>query len=143
MQPSANTPSQIGFFTRQKNRISQLTYGWMLELSLIATILFCISFWYQLPDFNINPVLGKGISVVGVLVLFGIIAYRLKWPIVIGIAGMMVYIGINFIQGGTLKDITSNPANNTHSTFVNTQENPVNNNSNITTYHYEVKEQGK
>jgi len=140
MQPAGNTQPHIGFFTRQKNRISQLTDGWMLEISLIATILFCISFWYDLPDLNINPVIGKGISAVGVLVLFSIIAFKLKWPLIVGVAGMVVYIGINFIQGGTLKDIASHQKDTNNSKFVNTQENPV---QNVTTYHYEVKEQGK
>jgi hypothetical protein len=125
MQSSTNAQPQIGFFTRQKNKISQLTNGWMLELSLIATILFCISFWYDLPDLNINPVLGKGISAVGVLVLFSIIAFKLKWPVIIGVAGMVVYIGINFIQGGTLKDIASHKQEQNHSSFVN------NNNVNV------------
>ncbi len=140
MQPSTNTQHQIGYFTRQKNKISQLTEGWMFELSLIASILFCVSFWYQLPDLNINPILGKGISSVGILILFSIIAFKLKWPVIIGVAGMVVYIGINFIQGGTLKDVASNKQDQHNSKFVNTNENPV---KNVTTYHYEVKEQGK
>src|SRR5690348_2045325 len=107
MESSTTTQPKPGFFTRQKNRISELTNGWMFELSLIATILFCLCFWNDLPDFNLNPILGKGISSLGILVLFGIIAYRLKWPIIIGVAGMIVYLGINFLQGATIKDVAS------------------------------------
>lgn len=143
MQPSTNTQPQIGFFTRQKNKISDLTNGWMFELSLIATILFCLSFWSDLPDFNLNPILGKGIAALGILILFGIIAYKLKWPIIIGVAGMIVYIGINFLQGATIKDVASTKHDQNNSTYVNVQENPVNNIVNVTTYHYEVKEQSK
>ncbi len=83
----------------------------IFELSIAATILFCLNFWGKMPDLDLHPILGKSISALGILIIFSMIAFRFKWPIVIGLAGMAVYLGISFFQGEPEKK-AANPSSN-------------------------------
>jgi hypothetical protein len=104
------------FWKRQMNKINNSTHEFMLEICIIATILFCLNFWTNLPDLGVDPIWGRAIAAIGMLILFCMIAFRFKWPILVGLAGLVVYLGISHLQSsetnmaktGTESGINSN-----------------------------------
>lgn len=95
---SSTTNSKPTFWKRQMNKINSSTHEFMLEICIIATILFCLNFWSNLPDLGIDPIWGRGIAAIGMLIIFCMIAFRFKWPILVGLAALVVYLGISHLQ---------------------------------------------
>ena len=86
------------FLRRQMNKLNSSTHEFMLEICIIATILFCLNFWSNLPDLGIDPIWGRAVAALGMLILFCMIAFRFKWPILVGLVGLVVYLGISHIK---------------------------------------------
>jgi hypothetical protein len=113
MESAAN--NKPSFLKRQMNKLNNSTHEFMLEICIIATILFCLNFWTNLPDLGIDPVWGRAVAAIGMLILFCMIAFRFKWPILVGLAALVVYLGISYIKSPentvvkTETEVNSNP----------------------------------
>jgi hypothetical protein len=115
-----------------KHRMHRITnsHEFMLELSIIATILVCLNFWSHLPDLGIDPIWGRGIAALGVLIIICMIAFRFKWPILIGLAGMVIYLGISHLQNNSPALVTDGNKANVNSPQQQ-ESNPYNVSSNF------------
>ena len=96
MESSAYT--KTGLVKKPMNRLTN-SHEFMLELSIITTILVCLNFWGNLPDLGIDPIWGRGLAALGILIIFCMIAFRFRWPLVIGMIAMVFYLGFNHLQG--------------------------------------------
>lgn len=101
---------KTGLVKKHLNRFTS-SHEFMLELSIITTILVCLNFWGNLPDLGIDPTWGRGIAALGILMIFCMIAFRFKWPLIIGMIGMVVYLGISHIQTDTTNVVKTNSTN--------------------------------
>lgn len=109
------------FIKRKINQLNHSTHEFVLELCIIATLLFCLNFWTNLPDLGIDPVWGRAVAAIGVLVLFFMITFRFKWPILVGLAGLVVYLGISHLQTGEQEMVNGAPKTET----IHNQHNPA------------------
>lgn len=90
------------------------SHEFLLELSILTTILVCLNFWSSLPDLGINPLIGKIIATLGILMIIGMVAFRFKWPLIVAMAGLMVYMGMSHLQ--IIEPTTTDPTATTHTT---------------------------
>ncbi len=112
MDSSVNHHKQ-GILKKHLNRFTH-SHEFLLELSIITTLLVCLNFWSSLPDWGIDPIAGKIIAALGILIFVGMIAFRFKWPLLVAMIGMMVYLGINHLQNNDseIKAATNTIQNN-------------------------------
>jgi hypothetical protein len=109
MESSAQN-TKTGTVKKHLNRITN-SHEFMLELSIITTILVCLNFWGNLPDLGIDPIWGRGVAAVGILIIFCMIAFRFRWPLIIGLVAMVAYLGISHIQTNTTNVVKTNSTN--------------------------------
>jgi len=86
-------------------------HEFLLELSIITTLLVCLNFWSSLPDWGINPILGKIVAALGILIIIGMVAFRFKWPLLIAMVGLMAYMGVSHLQINETTITTENSSN--------------------------------
>jgi hypothetical protein len=108
MESSAQ--SKTGLVKKHLNRFTN-SHEFMLELSIITTILVCLNFWGNLPDLGIDPVWGRGIAAVGILIIFCMVAFRFRWPLIVGLVAMVLYLGISHLQTDKTNMVNGNSTN--------------------------------
>lgn len=95
MESSSTENHQSSYWNIRKTKFQQVSNPLIPTLILVAALLFCISFWQDLPDFDIHPYVGKGIAGLGITMLFGMVGFKSKWPIIISLIGLLVYLGMS------------------------------------------------
>lgn len=94
----------------------------IFQLSLAATFLFCLRFWTDLPDFGMATYIGRSIAIFGLLILASIIAYRFKWPVILGLVAMGILLSISWIQQNPNAELVEiEKEKSTHTSYIQTQ----------------------